>query len=79
VAVVASCGGASPEVMGDAGYLLSTTKDHKALAETLFALLDSPSERVVLKEKGMARAADFSWEMTATKTLALYEVYTRRH
>jgi glycosyltransferase involved in cell wall biosynthesis len=74
VPVVASRAGAIPEVVGDAGCLMSATKDQKTLADTLLALLDSPLERAVLKEKGLARAAGFSWEITATKTLALYAV-----
>ena len=48
-------------------------------AKTLLALLDSPQELAALREKGRARAAAFSWETTARKTLALYEVCARRH
>ena len=78
VPVVASCAGAIPEVVGGAGCLLSAIQDQQALAGTLLALLNSPSERAVLKEKGTARAAAFSWETTATKTVAFYEMCAGR-
>ena len=79
VPVMASCAGAIPEVAGDAGCLLSAIRDQEALAKTLLALLDSPQELAALREKGRARAAAFSWETTARKTLALYEVCAGRH
>jgi len=73
VPVVASRAGAIPEVVGDAGCLLEDARDQRALAETMLALLDSPQERAILRERGSTRAAAFSWETTARKTLALYD------
>jgi glycosyltransferase involved in cell wall biosynthesis len=79
VPVIASRAGAIPEVVGDAGCLVEDIQDQGALAGTLLALLDSPRELAALRARGRARAAAFSWETTARKTLALYEVCAGRH
>ena len=68
--VVASNRGALPEVTGGAALLVDPTP--KPLAEALGRLLADPALRERLREAGLARAAQFSWERTARETLAVY-------
>ena len=57
--VVAGGAGAVPEIVGDAGIL---TDD---LAAGLDRLLGDPELRATLRERGLARAAQFTWEACA--------------
>ncbi len=58
------------EVVGDAGLFFDLrTKD---VREALENLLDNPGLRERLRERGLARAAEFSWEQTARATLQVY-------
>lgn len=68
--VVASRRGALPELVGDAGLL--TEPAAEALAEALGRILADAPLRERLRERGLARAAAFSWERTAAETLAVY-------
>jgi glycosyltransferase involved in cell wall biosynthesis len=68
VAARASC---LPEVLGDAA-LFAPPEDEQALAEALRAVLQDADLRADLRERGLARAAQFSWERTAAETLAVY-------
>jgi glycosyltransferase involved in cell wall biosynthesis len=67
--VVASTAGALPEVLGDAALLVDPT-DEEALAEALQAAFDRPTE---LRQRGLARAARYSWERAAEQTWRVYE------
>jgi glycosyltransferase involved in cell wall biosynthesis len=60
-----------PEVGGDA-VLYFDPSDVKAIAEALRQALADPDLRAELRERGLARAAQFSWERTAQETLHLY-------
>lgn len=60
-----------PEVVGDAAVLIDPT-DEEAMAREMAALLHSPERRAGLRQAGLARAAQFSWEETARRTLAVY-------
>ena len=60
-----------PEVGGDA-ELYFDPADVKAIAEALRRALADPDLRADLRERGLARAAQFSWERTAQETLHLY-------
>ena len=72
VPVIASSGGALPEVVGDAG-LLVPPKDPDALAHALATLLDNPAEARRLGQAGYQRVWDlFSWEQAARQTAAAY-------
>jgi mannosyltransferase len=60
-----------PEVVGDAGILL-TTEEPAAVAEALRAV-QIPERRMSLIDKGIRRAAQFTWDRTVDGTVAVYE------
>jgi alpha-1,3-rhamnosyl/mannosyltransferase len=72
VPVVTSRGGALEEVAGDAAILVDPL-DVEAIAAGIERALDDTSLRETLVQKGLARAAQFSWERTAKATLRVYE------
>jgi glycosyltransferase involved in cell wall biosynthesis len=59
-----------PEVVGDAALLVDPT-DVAAIGAGLTRLLTEPELVADLRARGRARAATFSWERTASETLAL--------
>jgi alpha-1,3-rhamnosyl/mannosyltransferase len=59
------------EVAGDAALLFDPT-DVADIADALTHLLHEPGLRADLRERGLRRAAQFSWERTARDTLAVY-------
>lgn len=69
--VIASNATSIPEVVRDAGILLSP-EDADAWAEAMRALVRSEHEQADLRGRGLARAAEFSWERTATQTVDVY-------
>jgi glycosyltransferase involved in cell wall biosynthesis len=69
--VIASDRGAIPEVAGDAA-LLADAEDAATLAKHIALVLQSPSEAQRLRERGYARAAQFSWHATAQRILESY-------
>jgi glycosyltransferase involved in cell wall biosynthesis len=60
-----------PEVVGDAAETVDPA-DEAEIAEAMAALLASPERREALRERGLARAALFSWEETARQTIEVY-------
>jgi glycosyltransferase involved in cell wall biosynthesis len=64
VPVVASSRGALPEVVGDAGVLVSPD-DARGLAAAIAGLLADPERCARLRTAGMARAATFTWDAAA--------------
>jgi glycosyltransferase involved in cell wall biosynthesis len=66
--VAASRAGALPETAGDAAELFDPL-DPDDLAAAVWRALERSEE---LAEAGRARAAEFSWERTARRTLAVY-------
>ncbi|TCO53090.1 glycosyltransferase family 4 protein [Actinocrispum wychmicini] len=76
VPVVATSGGALPEVVGDAGVIVPPGSP-EALARALRDLLADPVRRKRLGEAGTARAARLSWRRTAERTAACYEEVVR--
>lgn len=70
-AVIASDCSSIPEVVGDAAILFDP-KSTSDLADILLSLLDSPTERDRLINKGYQRAKAFSWDKTVAKTLNVY-------
>jgi glycosyltransferase involved in cell wall biosynthesis len=68
LAAKASC---LPEVLGDAA-LFVLPEDETGLVGAMRAVLDDADLRADLRARGLARAAAFSWERTATATLAVY-------
>jgi glycosyltransferase involved in cell wall biosynthesis len=63
---------AMPEVVGDAALIVPAT-DVNAWSEALFRVLTDRELQQELSERGPLRAAQFSWDDTAQKTLAVYE------
>jgi glycosyltransferase involved in cell wall biosynthesis len=82
--VVVSDGGSLPEVVGNTQEVVPfTTPDLKArqrdvefekqLAERLKKLLEDKARRQVMREAGLKRASEFTWEKVAQATVQVYE------
>lgn len=69
--VITSNRTALPEVAGDAALLVNP-EDGEELGEAIVRVLEDRALRVMLKEKGLERARQFTWEKAARRTLALY-------
>jgi len=69
--VVASNCSSLPEVVGDCGVLVDPNNPDE-LAEAMRALLEAPSVRGELAERGQDRAKSFSWPEVARRTVAVY-------
>jgi len=78
--VVVSDRASLPEVVGDAG-LTVPPDDVSALAEAMAAILREPTLAAQLRERGLRRAREFTWERTAQATVQAYEsvLSERRH
>jgi glycosyltransferase involved in cell wall biosynthesis len=74
--VLASNTSSFPEVVGDAGILIPPG-DVDLWAESMRDLLRDRPRLDALREKGFARAADFSWTRTAQETYDLYREIAR--
>jgi glycosyltransferase involved in cell wall biosynthesis len=75
VPLVATTGGALPEVVGRDGTtaVLVPPADPGALAATIAELLDDPDRRAAVGEAGRRWAVErYSWTVTAAKTAELY-------
>lgn len=72
VPVVATRGGALPEVVGDAGVLVPPG-DADALADAISSLAEAPKRRARLARRGRQRVlAAFDWERAARETVTEY-------
>jgi glycosyltransferase involved in cell wall biosynthesis len=60
-----------PEVVGDAA-LTFDPRDDEAMAEALRRIVDDADLQAELRERGLRRAAQFSWARAARETAALY-------
>jgi glycosyltransferase involved in cell wall biosynthesis len=69
--VITSDARAVVEMTGD-GAMSVAAMDHRRLAQSIVQLLSNASERDALVQRGLKRAAQFTWERTATET---YETY----
>jgi glycosyltransferase involved in cell wall biosynthesis len=66
-----------PEVVGDAALMVDPF-DEQAIAAALLRILSDKQLREELMAKGLKRAAQFDWKITARQTLAVYEsVYAK--
>lgn len=70
--VVAATGGALPEVIGEAGWLLPPD-DSEAWLAALRDLWDDAHLRKKLRSKGLERATAFTWRRAAEATLSVYD------
>jgi len=61
-----------PEVTGEAAILVDPV-DTNAIALAMRRVLEEPDLARTLKEKGIARAQQFSWKQTARRTAQVYE------
>lgn len=62
-----------PEVVGDAGVLVDP-RDVESIADGITKLVRDQELRARLQIRGPLRAANFSWETTATRTLQILEI-----
>lgn len=69
--VVAAKAASVPEVVGDAAILVPP-KDPRALLAALARLLDSEELRSDLSARGLQRARQFTWALTAQQTAEVY-------
>lgn len=69
--VVTTTSSSLPEVVGDAGLIVSPT-DADALGDALLKLLNDDQLRADLRQRGLRRNRLFSWHETAERTLAVY-------
>lgn len=60
------------EVVGDAAMTVAA-EDERGWAAALELLASQPDLRAELRQRGLTRAAQFSWERTAQATLAVYD------
>ena len=66
-----------PEVVGNAGLLVEPGSVRR-LADALETLLSQPALQAQLRQRGLARARRFSWDVTARQTLAVYQQVMER-
>jgi glycosyltransferase involved in cell wall biosynthesis len=72
VPVLASTGGALPEVVGDAALGVDP-RDTNGMARALARLVDDEALRADLVRRGPERASRFRWDATVRATRAVYE------
>lgn len=70
--VVTTTTGCSPEVAGDAALLVDPYHVED-IARGMRRVIGEPDLRRSLIERGLARAAEFSWQRAARESLAVYE------
>jgi glycosyltransferase involved in cell wall biosynthesis len=70
--VVCSNAASLPEVVGDAALMVDPT-DVGGMAEAMRRVLADAELADDLRQRGLARAAQFTWERTARETVAVYE------
>lgn len=61
-----------PEVVGDAGFAVDAD-DARQMAGAIISTIIQDNLRAEMRQDGLARAAEFSWEKTATETLLVYD------
>ena len=70
--VVCSNAASLPEVVGDAAITFDPY-DTAAIAGAMQRVLEDPELAAELRQKGLARASQFTWERTARETIAVYQ------
>ena len=73
--VIASWVSALPEVVGEAGLLIDPSRPEE-LSQAILRLIEEPGLKERLREAGLERARQFSWEDSARKTLEVFEAVT---
>jgi len=77
-AVVAADAAALPELIGDAGLLVTAT-EIEAWVDALRRLWNDPELRADLRTRGLTRAAEYTWERAARETRVVYEKVLHRN
>ncbi len=72
VPVVTTHAASLPEVVGDGAFAVDPD-DGRQMAGAIIALLIQDSFAAEMKQKGLAQAARFSWQQTATETVLIYD------
>lgn len=72
VPVITSNTASMPEVAGDAAAFVDPFNPH-TIARKIEELLNDEQQRKDLVEKGLKRAEDFSWDITAHRMIEIYE------
>lgn len=75
--VVATHGGALPEIIGPAGVVVENPCDVQGLATAIERVLFDSTLRAQLIQSGFQRAAEFSWVRSARKMLEIYQEVLR--
>lgn len=70
--VITSNTSSLPEVAGDAALMVNP-QDVNAIAIAMQRVLENPALSSQMRQKGLARAQQFTWERTARETIAVYE------
>lgn len=70
--VVCSNTSSMPEVVGDAAVLFNPKKV-ETIADALHRAMSKPALREEMREHGLARAKQFTWERTAEETVCVYQ------
>ena len=70
--VITSNSSSMPEIVGDAGLLVNP-RSVDEIADAMHRVASNESLRQQMRERGLLRAHDFSWQSTARQTLAAYE------
>jgi len=71
--VIASRAASIPEVAGDAGILLDPL-DVSAWTAAIVSVVNDDDRRAEMRRRGLARAAEFTWERTAALTAQAYRL-----
>jgi glycosyltransferase involved in cell wall biosynthesis len=74
--VLAADASSLPEVVGGAGELFAPG-DSALLARRIAEITAAPERCAAMRERGLARAADFSWDRTARRVLEVYREAAR--
>ena len=69
--VVTSNATSLPEVVGDAGLMVDPL-DRRGLAEALAGVLSDPGRQQQMRVASLRRAAQFTWQATAARTIETY-------
>lgn len=72
VPIVTTANPPMPEVVGDAAWF-SPGAEPEALAKAIQDVLEKPILAQALREKGLARARQFTWEQAGERTVAVYD------
>ncbi len=73
VPVIVARGGALPEIVGDAGWVIDDPMDVTGLSIAMENVLYDHAIREEMVRRGFDRAASFSWEKSAKRMLEIYQ------